>query len=284
MSGPPNPDAEGRVITFYSFKGGTGRSMALANIACLLARGGIGSGEDAGESAGARPVLAIDWDLEAPGLHRISPGPSRHGRAAWRRGALHGADDTIRQHSPQGSDQDQQAANAILETLELDRFVIKTTVPNLSFMPAGQFDQGYAGRVSAFRWDLLHERMPELIPALARKLAERFSYVLIDSRTGFTDTSGICTMLMPELLVAVFTPNLQSLQGVLDLVRDAAQYRRSSADLRSLVASRSLRGSSRPGPNCSSTGATARPGMTSPATSRRSSRPSRTSTAWTVAT
>ena len=119
--------------------------------------------------------------------------------------SLHGVDDTIRQHSPQGSDQDQQAANAILETLELDRFVIKTTVPNLSFMPAGQFDQGYPGRVSAFRWDLLHERMPELIPALARKLAERFSYVLIDSRTGFTDTSGICTMLMPELLVAVFT-------------------------------------------------------------------------------
>jgi MinD-like ATPase involved in chromosome partitioning or flagellar assembly len=39
-----------RIITFYSYKGGTGRSMALANIAWILA------------SAGKR-VLAIDWDL-----------------------------------------------------------------------------------------------------------------------------------------------------------------------------------------------------------------------------
>src|SRR5271157_4953918 len=45
------------VITFYSYKGGTGRSMALANVAWVLAGNGY-------------RVLAIDWDLEAPGLHR----------------------------------------------------------------------------------------------------------------------------------------------------------------------------------------------------------------------
>ena len=27
----------GQIITFYSYKGGTGRTMALANLACLLA-------------------------------------------------------------------------------------------------------------------------------------------------------------------------------------------------------------------------------------------------------
>jgi hypothetical protein len=47
----------GRVITFYSYKGGTGRSMALANVAWILASNGY-------------RVLAVDWDLEAPGLHR----------------------------------------------------------------------------------------------------------------------------------------------------------------------------------------------------------------------
>jgi hypothetical protein len=47
----------GRVLTFYSYKGGTGRTMLLANVAWILA------------SAGRR-VLAIDWDLEAPGLHQ----------------------------------------------------------------------------------------------------------------------------------------------------------------------------------------------------------------------
>jgi CobQ/CobB/MinD/ParA nucleotide binding domain len=51
------PDPQGHVVTFYSYKGGTGRSMALANLAWVLA------------TAGKR-VLTIDWDLEAPGLHR----------------------------------------------------------------------------------------------------------------------------------------------------------------------------------------------------------------------
>jgi len=46
----------GEIITFYSYKGGTGRTMALANTACLLAEQTRGK------------VLVIDWDLEAPGL------------------------------------------------------------------------------------------------------------------------------------------------------------------------------------------------------------------------
>ncbi|MBR1199537.1 AAA family ATPase [Bradyrhizobium sp. AUGA SZCCT0158] len=44
-----------RIVTFYSYKGGVGRSMALANVAVLLARQG-------------KKVLMVDWDLEAPGL------------------------------------------------------------------------------------------------------------------------------------------------------------------------------------------------------------------------
>src|SRR5204863_7393525 len=48
----------GRIITFYSYKGGTGRTMALANVAWILASAG-------------KKVLAADWDLEAPGLDRF---------------------------------------------------------------------------------------------------------------------------------------------------------------------------------------------------------------------
>lgn len=45
----------GQVVTFYSYKGGVGRTMALANVATLLARWGY-------------KTLLVDWDLEAPGL------------------------------------------------------------------------------------------------------------------------------------------------------------------------------------------------------------------------
>src|SRR5258708_2354634 len=43
------------IYTFYSYKGGVGRSMALANIAEVLHEKGL-------------RVIMIDWDLEAPGL------------------------------------------------------------------------------------------------------------------------------------------------------------------------------------------------------------------------
>jgi len=51
-------ETRGQIITFYSYKGGTGRSMALANIACILA--------EQQTAARGKGVLMIDWDLEAP--------------------------------------------------------------------------------------------------------------------------------------------------------------------------------------------------------------------------
>ena len=47
----------GTTFSFYSYKGGVGRSMALANLAVLFYR---------------RPldVVVVDWDLEAPGIER----------------------------------------------------------------------------------------------------------------------------------------------------------------------------------------------------------------------
>ena len=54
---PQTPLPNGKIITFYSYKGGTGRSMALANVAWILA-------------SSRQRVLVVDWDLEAPGLHR----------------------------------------------------------------------------------------------------------------------------------------------------------------------------------------------------------------------
>src|SRR5882724_4879233 len=56
----PSPSAHpprGEVITFYSYKGGVGRSMALANVATLLAQA-------------QKRVVVLDFDFEAPGLHR----------------------------------------------------------------------------------------------------------------------------------------------------------------------------------------------------------------------
>ena len=51
--GESHSENAGQIITFYSFKGGTGRSMTLANVAWILAANG-------------KRVLVADWDLESP--------------------------------------------------------------------------------------------------------------------------------------------------------------------------------------------------------------------------
>ncbi len=55
---PDDAGRGGRIVTFYSYKGGTGRTMALANTAWILAANGF-------------RVLTVDWDLEAPGLAKF---------------------------------------------------------------------------------------------------------------------------------------------------------------------------------------------------------------------
>src|SRR5580692_11373070 len=58
MIPPAKNEERGVIYTFYSFKGGVGRTMALANVAALLAKWGYS-------------ILIVDWDLEAPGLERF---------------------------------------------------------------------------------------------------------------------------------------------------------------------------------------------------------------------
>jgi cellulose biosynthesis protein BcsQ len=226
-------DSPGQVITFYSYKGGTGRSMAVANIGCLLAQ----------YQAGGKGVLMVDWDLEAPGLHRFFHNRYKHipGSAEDRELDKHpGLIDLFSELKANCASKQHSGENAphLLDDSQLDRFILEIDLPGcapLHLLKAGCFDKRYAFRVNTFPWEEFYNQSPWLIQLLIERLTERYQYVLIDSRTGITDISDICTMLMPEKLVVVFTPNRQSLTGVLDLIRQAAKYRLQSDDLRPLA-------------------------------------------------
>jgi eukaryotic-like serine/threonine-protein kinase len=222
------PSRRGQVITFYSYKGGTGRTMALANVACLLAKRGAGN------------VLMIDWDLEAPGLHRFfSDQLVDASGKLWHRGldTQLGLLDLFRDLDQRidGSQYGEDEAAELLKSVDLDRYIMRCAVPSLSLMKAGRFDNDYSTSVNTFAWDRLYEHAPWLFKSFVDRLTDRFAYVLVDSRTGLTDSSGICTMLLPEKLVVVFTPNTQSLTGIVELIQRATTYRAESEDLRPLI-------------------------------------------------
>jgi tetratricopeptide (TPR) repeat protein len=231
----------GQIITFYSYKGGTGRSMVLANVAYIL------SMQNGSRTNGGKPVLAIDWDLEAPGLHRYfqsdlpSPAEQRPGLIDF----FVSVEEFYRQRAPAGELGEDRAETEeatglfrdALQKFPLDEHLFRlSSIPGLSLMTAGKLDDGYVQRVRKFPWESFYLRYGSFLTHLRELLMKRFGHVLIDSRTGITDTSQICTRVMPEKMVAVFAPNQQNLEGVTDVIRRAANFRGRSGDVRGWIA------------------------------------------------
>lgn len=208
--------AAGKIITFYSYKGGTGRTMALANVAWILA------------SRGER-VLVIDWDLEAPGLHRYfhpfiddkelahSPGLIEFLSAFVEGARLHAGASSPDWFEPYAH-------------LERHAFSLKWDFEKhgtVDLLPAGRQSASYGTNVTSFDWTEFYEKLGGgvLLEAVKRNLRSEYDYVLIDSRTGLSDTSGICTIQMPDELVVCFTLNRQSITGAAAIAESAFQQR-----------------------------------------------------------
>jgi predicted acylesterase/phospholipase RssA len=184
--------------------------MVLANVAWILASNG-------------KRVLAIDWDLEAPGLHRYFAPFLLDKSLAWSDGLM----DFVRNFEtealtqpplPEGADP--SARDWYKPLADLSRYTLRLNwdFANgglLDFVPAGRQSPDYSNRVNSFDWKNFYERLGggAFLDAARQAVGERYQYVLIDSRTGVSDTSGICTVQMPNTLVVCFTANNQSIDG-----------------------------------------------------------------------
>lgn len=189
----------GTVITFYSYKGGVGRSFALANIAVLLARWGY-------------RVLAVDWDLEAPGLHQYFA-------AKLPEQPKGGVVDLAHEFLAGG---EVPGAHAVRVEVEGGTLALLAA----GRVEAGKMDGSYKRRMQAINWDDLYQRgFATFLERCRAQWTADYDFVLIDSRTGVSDIAGICTAHLPDRLVVVFTANDQNLNDVVDVARHADQAR-----------------------------------------------------------
>lgn len=183
------------VTTFYSFKGGVGRTMALVNSAVTLAQRG-------------RRVLVVDFDVEAPGLDTFEVLQTRE--------EVPGVIDFVTRYLESGQAPD--VAEYIGECPD-----IGDEGGQLWIMPSGRSDS-YAANFNQVDWANLYDRQEGYL--LFEDLKEQWNqllrpdYVLIDSRTGHTDTCGICTRQLPDSVVVFFFPNEQNLRGLTEVVGD----------------------------------------------------------------
>lgn len=223
------------IYTFYSYKGGVGRSMALANVAEYLRRAGL-------------RVVMVDWDLEAPGLEeyfwskpeeldlvhaqvgvidllleymRLYPRLGL-GRAATEAGAA---------GEPAGDGEEERAVvmkklRDTLRPLADSLFPVRGpeedgSAGGLWLLPSGmRFGEGfsvYARAVQTFDWRQLYAayRGEEYFEWMREQLVEFADVVLVDSRTGVTEMGGVCARQLADTVVSLCAPNRQNVEGVL---------------------------------------------------------------------
>jgi len=189
----------GVVITFYSYKGGVGRTFLLGNVAAQLAKWGY-------------RVLCIDWDLEAPGLENYFKNLPKS--EAGESGLLH----LLTDHE---SNLDWR--NCVTR---LNLKVGDAPERSLDLIKSGEDLPGYEALLHETNWDYLYrkEKLGSFLEQLREDWKNEYDFVLIDSRTGITDIGGICTVQLPDVLVCFVAANEQNFHGtqaVIERVRAA---------------------------------------------------------------
>jgi len=188
-----------KTITFYSYKGGVGRSLALVNIATRLVEFG-------------KKVCVIDFDLEAPGLHLKFP----VNKNIYNKNK--GIVDYVYEFSNNG------ILNTKIKDYSLDVNISKNGKP-LSLITAGNTESAdYWKKLSSINWyDLIYENPNGL--AFFLNLKETIKneikpdFLLIDSRTGISEMSGITLSLLADEIVIVAANNKENLGGANRIIK-----------------------------------------------------------------
>lgn len=174
-------------VTFYSFKGGVGRSLALANTARLLSRRG-------------RRVLVMDLDLEAPGI----PFFGRFGQPSP--GFVEFIAETRAGGRPDIGD-------------FIQRVDVEERDGSMWVLHAGAGDDHYRQCLAEVHWPEYYtaggrEVLAQLKTQLATRSGWHLDYVLVDARTGLSDMGAIAMLQLADAAVMVFNMNRQNIDGI----------------------------------------------------------------------
>lgn len=198
------------IVSFYSYKGGVGRTQLAANLAAYLCyhRG--------------RKVLLVEWDLEAPGLHYYF---GKENDVVKGTGLIEMLEEYVRLMRSNETNPEK------LPKITKENILSLNDKPKpymgregrIDLFPAGKYDENFSKRITDFNWEefktLLDGNM--YIAMLREQLKNLdYDYVFIDSRTGISDYSGYCTILLPDVNVFVIAPNSQNYKGSEKIARN----------------------------------------------------------------
>lgn len=189
--------AKAKVVTFYSFKGGMGRTTSLAAAALALA----GRGKN---------VLMIDTDIEAPGLATLflDENSVEEGTVDY---LLEAA--LVPEGQPVGM---QSMLRQVTDPVLMDGIPGK-----LFLIPSGRIEDGYLQKLARIDFqDALPDNMKRQLSRMVEEAVQtigsicRIDYVLLDARAGFHDMGGVVTAQIPHGVVLFGKDSRQSWQGI----------------------------------------------------------------------
>ncbi len=205
------------VVTFYSFKGGVGRSTALGLVAGILATRN-------------RRVVMVDFDLEAPGISILFRSDAENFNREQ-----YGVVDYLYQRYLNPEQNIPCIENCICQ-------VNLPTRGELFLVPVGEYNENYIHRLAELdRRALQHfykgaiNPISQLMEDIKKQLNP--DVILIDARPGFNDTNAIALFDLADTAMICFSPNDQSFEGLRWVVQAVAKQRdyQGKPDLRFLL-------------------------------------------------
>jgi len=181
--GPP-------IIVFYSFKGGVGRSTALASFAVQRARKG-------------ERVVVLDLDLDAPGVGVLLASDDAGTIARW------GVTDYFLER--------QMGGNDLRDYYHACRREKVTGSGEILVIPAGQTDEHYLSKLARVDFELPDEAgtvhpLFAILEEVRSQLAPH--WILLDARAGLSEPAGLLLSGLAHLYVLFGTSSEQSWQGL----------------------------------------------------------------------
>ncbi|MCK4257964.1 MAG: AAA family ATPase [Halanaerobiales bacterium] len=186
-----------KIISFYSYKGGVGRTVAIIHTAYLLAKKG-------------RNVLLIDLDLEAPSLYDIF-----EDKLDIENGLVDYLYDCV-----MGDGNNRIQVSQIYSRITFD----ETLKGNVYVIPAGILSPEYLFRLKQLHPNLIsqHEYLDRLISELEDIL--NLDTILIDSRTGLNEWGAFSLLDIADEVMFFSYPNQENIRGlrmIIDLMKTA---------------------------------------------------------------
>lgn len=199
-------------IAFYSYKGGVGRSLLVANAARFL--GMLG-----------KRVVALDLDLEAPGLHyKLGRAPSANSKPTIAGGAVPYLVAALKGEKP-----------SLLKEHTIELPLPESSGGSLRLMPAGPAPRReYWADLKTLREKLRLDDPSGMGVAALLDLHSHIEeelkpdYLLIDARTGVTEIGGLATTALADCVVCMTVLNQESLEGTIAIMESLTSSKQSA--------------------------------------------------------